>query len=67
MFYVKVLKDNKTLLHKSEKVDTIDKARDIMENFIMRANNYTDIKMLGNERVKIEKYNYDLFLEIVEE
>ena len=66
MYYVKAT-FNKKVIHKSNKVNTIEEANDILENYIMRANNYIDIKMLGNGRVKIVKYNGDLMLEIIEE
>ena len=64
MFYV--IKKEKG---KNEKIpfETEEKATEFLNNYIMKDTNYSNIKMLGNGKVKIERFFYDTILQIVEE
>lgn len=71
-YYVKfTLKDTNTKEQKvmeSEKYEKIEQAIEIMENYLKRQTlKSLDIKLLGNNRARVEKFGGNILVEIIEE
>lgn len=56
-----------TRTKESEKYGDINEALNIMESYIHKQKNYIDIKRLGNNKVKIEKFGGYIECELVTE
>lgn len=70
MFYVKIWEERKGKKDIDKGIvyfDTKDNAIQYLEDYVMRDNNYVDMKALGNEKIKLVKFGYDLVLQVVQE
>lgn len=70
MYYTKfTITDTNTKeqrIKESPLFDTIEKAKEIMENYIMKTKNYIDIEMVENNKVLVVKNGGEILIEILE-